>query len=80
MAANNSKTSYEDLSLKLDNILGKLENFDTDVDEASKLYEEGMKIVEQLDKHLGQAKNRVSEIAAKFNPDTVKPLSIELSS
>ena len=50
---------YQGLSLELDEVLAKLQQPDVRVDEAVKLYEQGLKLIEQLEQHLEQAENKI---------------------
>lgn len=58
--------NYRELSTELDEILGKLQSGDLDIDEALKLYERGMVIVKDLESYLKDAENKVTKIKASF--------------
>jgi exodeoxyribonuclease VII small subunit len=51
---------YQTLSVELDEILTNLQHPDVQVDEAVKLYEHGLKVIEQLELHLQQAQNKLT--------------------
>lgn len=55
---------YAALSQELDSLLEKLQSEDMQVDEALSLYERGMEITKQLEKHLKHAENTVQKIKA----------------
>ena len=56
------KQDFQTLSDKLDAVLAKLQASDVQVDEAVKLYEEGLKLVAELEKHLKQAENKIEKL------------------
>lgn len=56
------KESYQTLSEKLEAVLDKLQAPDVHVDEAVKLYEEGLKLAAALEKHLHQAENKIEKL------------------
>ncbi len=58
-------SSFRELSDELDAILARLQAEDIDVDEALKLYEQGSKLVESLEKRLAIAENTVTKLKAK---------------
>ncbi len=57
--------TFRELSDELDDILGKLQADDIDVDEALRLHEQGMKLVTQLEKRLASAENSVKKLSTK---------------
>jgi exodeoxyribonuclease VII small subunit len=61
MAAS-KKIDYQTLSAELDGVLAALQQPDVQVDEAVKLYEQGLKLVAQLEKHLQQAENTLAKL------------------
>lgn len=61
------KVSYQKLQSELDAILIQLQAPDIDVDEASKLYVRGMKIVSQLESYLKQTENTVKKVKQSFD-------------
>ncbi len=60
-------TNYRKLNDELDIIINKLQTADLDIDESIKLYEKGMKIVEELEKYLKTAQNKVTKIKKNFS-------------
>jgi exodeoxyribonuclease VII small subunit len=53
---------YQALSLELDEVLAKLQRPNVQVDDAVKLYEEGLHLIEQLEKHLQEAENKIERL------------------
>ena len=53
------KESYEDLLLKLEGIIAKMETGDLSLDESIKYYEEGMKACNSLYKILNEAEGKI---------------------
>lgn len=60
------KGDYQKLSVQLETVLAKLQAPDVRVDEAVKLYEEGLKLVATLEKHLKQAENKIEKLKAQI--------------
>jgi exodeoxyribonuclease VII small subunit len=60
-----SAVSYRELSTQLDETLSRLQEPELDIDEAAKVYEKGLKLVAQLEKHLQQAENKIQAIRAQ---------------
>jgi exodeoxyribonuclease VII small subunit len=60
-----SIVSYRELSAQLDEVLAKLQDPDLDVDVAAQAYEEGLKLVARLEKHLEQAETKIQTIRAQ---------------
>jgi exodeoxyribonuclease VII small subunit len=58
MPANN----FQSLSQRLEITLVKLQAPDVHVDEAVKLYEEGLKLIAALEKHLHEAENKIEKL------------------
>lgn len=54
--------NYQTLNERLEVVLSKLQAPDVQVDEAVKLYEEGLKLVAALEKHLQQAENKIEKL------------------
>ena len=59
------KDDYQKLSAQLEAALAKLQAPDVRVDEAVTLYEEGLKLVAALEKHLKQAENKIEKLKAQ---------------
>lgn len=53
---------YQALSLELDEVLAKLQQPDIQVDEAVKLYDQGLKLIGQLEGHLEKAENTIEQL------------------
>lgn len=62
-----SKPSYEDLNNQLDEVMSALQQEDLDVDKALEYYQKGLELVQDLEKYLKTAENKVTELKAKFN-------------
>ena len=58
----NDTQGYQTLSAELDGILSKLAAPDVAVDEAVKLYEQGTKLVQALEKHVAAAENTLEKV------------------
>ncbi len=57
-----NQASYRELSDELDEILASLQNNELDIDQATKLYEQGTKITTKLQQYLKSAENKVTKI------------------
>jgi exodeoxyribonuclease VII small subunit len=55
---------YRTLSGQLDTLLATLQRSDIQVDEAMKLYEEGLGLIKKLEEHLEQAENELVTLKA----------------
>lgn len=53
---------YQTLNNELDEVLRELQRPDIAVDEAVKLYEKGMKLIDQLTHHVEQAENKLEKV------------------
>jgi exodeoxyribonuclease VII small subunit len=53
---------YSSLNLELSDVLARLQQPDIQVDEAVKLYEAGLQLVDQLEAHLKSAENTVKKL------------------
>lgn len=62
-----SESTYQELNEELDTILADLQRDDTDVDTAVQQYERGLELVKQLESHLKNAENKITELKAKFS-------------
>ncbi len=62
-------TSYQALSQQLEEVLGKLQDPDVPIDDATRYYEQAMRLFQQLEAHLEQAENQVREIKARFSEE-----------
>jgi exodeoxyribonuclease VII small subunit len=61
------KPTYQELKVELDQVMSKLQQEELDVDEALKLYERGLQLVQELEKYLKTAENSVKQLKAKFD-------------
>jgi exodeoxyribonuclease VII small subunit len=60
-----SKT-YSELQEELQNVTSRLESGDLSVDEAVKYYENGLKLISELESVLKTAENRIIELKASY--------------
>lgn len=58
-----SKQDYQSLNLELETVLAKLQQPDVSIDEAVKLYEQGLKLIDALEAQLEQAENKIEQLA-----------------
>ena len=56
------EADYKTVSAELDEVLFKLQQQDVRVDEAVTLYEKGLGLVSQLEKHLEAAENKIEKL------------------
>jgi exodeoxyribonuclease VII small subunit len=64
------QADYQTTSQELDAVLGALQQPDVAVDEAVKLYEKGMKLIEQLEKHVATAENKLEKVRLQIGQPT----------
>jgi exodeoxyribonuclease VII small subunit len=57
-----AEMNYQTLSAELDGVLAKLQDPDIQVDDAVQLYEQGLKLVSELEKHLKKAENKLAKL------------------
>lgn len=70
MATKNTNPDYANLKNKLDQIVEDIENPDINIDQAIELYEEGMQLIQSIEKYLGETENKIKKITAKYQlPD-----------
>ncbi len=65
--AESKAIDYRKLSNQLDEILEQLQSGEIDIDDAIAQYGRGMEIVEQLQKYLKEAQNKVTKIKKDFS-------------
>lgn len=53
---------YQTLNLELEEVLAALQQPDIQVDKAVKLYDQGLKLIEELEKHLSEAENKITQL------------------
>jgi len=58
--------SYQELSAELDSVMAQLQAEDIDIEKAVQAYERGMTIVQELEKQLKTAENKVKKIKLQF--------------
>lgn len=61
-----TKRSYRQLRAELDEVVAKIQNESVDIDEATKLYEQGLKLINDLQKHLADSKNQIKKLQKTF--------------
>lgn len=64
-----SDPDYRKLSDELDTILTSLQRSDIQVDEAMKLYEQGLAVIEKLEKRLERAENELVTLKSHASTD-----------
>jgi exodeoxyribonuclease VII small subunit len=62
------QVDYQTLSAELDVVLNNLQRSDIQVDEAIRLYEQGLKLIEELEANLEQAENKLTVLKARQHP------------
>lgn len=63
-------SSYQRLREQLDEVVLKLQDPDCDVDHAVDLYEQALKLIAQLEKHLEKVENRITKVQSDFGAST----------
>ncbi len=58
-----TKQDYVTLSSQLEGVLAALQRPDVQVDEAVKLYEQGLQLVSRLEKYLTDAQNKITKLS-----------------
>jgi exodeoxyribonuclease VII small subunit len=64
LVSNNAK-SYREMAEELDQIMQWFESGDLDIDEAVKKYEEATKLLNEMEKYLKTAENKIKKITTK---------------
>ncbi len=62
-----SNINFREKKLELDSILSKLQQEDTDIDEAIELYKSGQQIIAELLDYLKHAENSITEIRSNLD-------------
>lgn len=62
MSARSKPVDYQTLSLELDTILSQLQQSDISVDQAVKLYEQGLQVVTQLETYVANAEHTLEAV------------------
>lgn len=63
------KNSYQELSEQLEEVLAKLQQPDIQVDEALRLYEQGLKLARQCDAQLKLSENKIVKLKMQFESE-----------
>lgn len=58
------KTSFESRLKRLEDIVAKLEDGDVGLDDAVKKYQDGMKLLRELEGHLGRLEKKIEVLTA----------------
>ncbi len=58
--------SYQELRAELDEIVANLQSDVLDIDDATKQYEAGMQIVQELESYLKKSELKIEKVKAKF--------------
>ncbi len=61
--------SYQELSLRLDGLVAKLQDPEVPLDDATRYYEQAMELIAKLEQHVTLAENQVREIRARFSKE-----------
>lgn len=69
MAQKESSKTYQELSSELDHVLATLQQPDIAVDEAVKLYEQGIKLAAELEKHIKAAENNLQKVRLQLSEE-----------
>jgi exodeoxyribonuclease VII small subunit len=57
---------YQELNRQLDSLMVKLQDPEVGIDEAVQLFEQALKLIQQLEDYLEKAENHILELKAKF--------------
>lgn len=57
---------YQTLRLELDAVVARLQSDELDIDEATKQYERGMQIIQELETYLKTTEVKIEKVKAKF--------------
>lgn len=63
-----AEKDYQALHLELDEVLAQLQQPGIQVDEAVKLYEQGLRLIEALEGSLRQAENKIEQLKLAAKP------------
>jgi exodeoxyribonuclease VII small subunit len=70
MTAKSPEEDYQTLSRDLETVLAQLQQPDVQVDEAVKLYEQGLALAVKLEKHLQTAENKIRKLKLQAGETT----------
>ena len=57
-----NQLNYGEIKNKLDEVIAKMQDTDTDLDQALKLHEDGKKLVKQLESYLKDVEKKIEDI------------------
>lgn len=64
-----NKSSYQELSEQLEEVMANLQQPDIQVDEAVQLYERGLKLVRQCEAYLKTSENKIAKLKAQLKTE-----------
>jgi exodeoxyribonuclease VII small subunit len=64
------KNDYQTIGQELETVLAALQRPDVQVDEAVRLYEQGLKLIAQLEIHIHQAENKITKLTLQATAAT----------
>lgn len=64
-----TKKSYADLKAQLDTVIDRIQSDQISIDEAVAAYEEGTKLVEELQAYLKESENKIKKLQKKASKD-----------
>ena len=67
-----SGKNYQQLNEKLTKLLDWFEGDQVNLDEASAKYEQAVELIQQMEKYLATAENKIKKISTKFDDDGSK--------
>ncbi len=62
MSPSNQQLDYEQLSLRLDEIVNRLQDVNTSISDSLKLYTEATQIIKQMEMYLQTAENQLNKL------------------
>jgi exodeoxyribonuclease VII small subunit len=65
MTSSKESKNYREMATELEQIMMWFESGDTDIDEAVKKYEEATKLLDEMEKYLKTAENKIKKITTK---------------
>jgi exonuclease VII small subunit len=68
-ATKSPQPTYSELSAQLDECMTKLQNADTDIDEAAELYAAALKCITQMEAYLTETTAKVTKLRADFSAE-----------
>ena len=61
-----AKKTYQQMREELDSVVTSLQGSELDIDEATKLYEDGLRLVGELEQNLHTAENKITRVHTEF--------------